>query len=178
MRHKTEKISITELVNSSGCFDLQFRKDTRHERTGSPTYYRWKTQFIITLQKSKIKTLQKVAHTLGCGNVTTVGNQSRFSVQNIDEISNVVIPYFTKHPLAGDPPSHEASARQGKKKDFSVWQKAAVIVHKNKGKKISMWGKNDLASLVELHKLSKQYKGTIKTGKWMDMAKMLTKKTA
>lgn len=151
-------------------FDLQFRKDTRHERTGSPTYYRWKIQFIIALPKTEMKTLQKMAKTFGCGNITTTGNQARFSVQNIDEIANCVIPYFTRHSLG------EGGLDQNKKKDFSVWQKAAAIVYKNKGKKISVWEKSDLASLVELHKLSTKYKGTTRAGKWMDMAKILVKK--
>ena len=164
---KQEKtFSTTELVNNSGCFDLQFRKDTRHERTGSPTYYRWKIQFIITLPKTEIKTLQKVARALECGKVSSVGNQARFSVQHIDEIYDLVVPYFKKHPLAGQ-----------KKRDFMAWQKAAEIVWRNKGKKISTWEKSDLASLVELHKLSVKYKGSARTGKWMDMAKTLTKRS-
>lgn len=160
-----EKFNLIELVNNSGCFDLQFRKDTRHERTGSPTYYRWKIQFIITLPKTEITQLQQAAKMLGCGNITSTG-QARLSVQNIDEINEAIIPYFKKNTLSGQ-----------KKKDFDVWQKAAEIVWRNKGKKISTWEKSDLASLVELHKLSTKYKGNTKSAKWIEMATTLTKKT-
>src|SRR3989339_284663 len=51
---ENKKFNISELVSNYGCFDLQFRKDTRHKRTGSPTYYRWNTQFVITSPKEKI----------------------------------------------------------------------------------------------------------------------------
>ncbi len=164
-----EKFSVTQLVNESGCFDLQFRKDTRHERTGSPTYYRWKIQFVVTLPKSEIKTLQKAGREIGCGMVTHStssgqGGQARLSVQNIDEIKDVVIPHFQKNPLAGE-----------KKKDFQVWQKAAQIIYKNKGVSLSTWEKSDLHSLIELHKLSGKYKNKTRQGKWMSMAKSLTK---
>ncbi len=164
---KEKSFNVVELVNNSGCFDLQFRKDTRHERTGSPTYYRWKIQFIITLPKTEIKTLQKVANILDCGNVTATNGQARFSVQNIDDISGVIVPHFKKHVLAGQ-----------KKKDFDVWHKAVEIVWRNKGKKTAAWEKSDLSSLVELHKLSLKHKGSTRTGKWTEMAKTLTKKTA
>src|SRR3989344_1173659 len=54
-----EKFNIIDLVNNDSCFDLQFRKDTRHERTNSPTYYRWKSQFVVTVPKEQIKILEK-----------------------------------------------------------------------------------------------------------------------
>ena len=53
-----KKFNIVNLVNEAGCFDLQFRKDTRRERTNSPTYYRWKAQFIVTGPKDNIKIIK------------------------------------------------------------------------------------------------------------------------
>ena len=161
---KKEKFNIVNLVNNSGCFDLQFRKDTRHKRTNSPTYYRWKIQFVITLPKLEIEELKKAASLISCGNITVTGNQARLSVQNIDEIYEAVIPYFKKNLLAGE-----------KKKDFSIWQKAVEIVYKNKGKKITTWEKSDLSSLIEIHKLSAKYKGRTHSGKWINMARTLTR---
>ena len=38
-------------------------------------------------------------------------------MQNIDEISDVIVPYFKKNTLTGQ-----------KKKDFDVWHKAVEIV--------------------------------------------------
>src|SRR6266705_3359672 len=107
-----EKFNITNLINNDGCFDLQFRKDTRHERTNSPTYYRWKIQFIVTHPKENVHLLQKTKKIIGCGSISTVKNQARFSVQKIDDIAENVIPYFTRNALGGN-----------KRKDFELWQK-------------------------------------------------------
>ncbi len=159
-----ENFNIVELVNNSGCFDLQFRKDTRHERTGSPTYYRWKIQFVVTLPKGGVKDLQKLKKVLGCGNITVAAGQARFSVQNIDEVCECVIPYLKKNP-----------PNDGKKKDFELWHKSAEIICKNKGVKLAMWEKNDLKKLLEIHRMKNQYKQSDRTAKWMGMAKVLSK---
>ena len=159
-----EKFSIINLVNNDGCFDLQFRKDTRHERSGSPTYYRWKTQFIITVPKENIISLDKTKKTLGCGSVSVAKNQARFSVQKIDDMIETVIPYFTKNQLAGN-----------KKRDFDLWQKAAGIIYNNKGIYLSLWRKNDLMHLMEIHKAMAKHKQKPRNGKWMEMAKTLAK---
>src|SRR3989338_7528032 len=120
---KIEKFNLLELANSDACFDLQFRKDTRHERTGSPTYYRWKLQFVITGPKDSIKIMEKIKKEFGCGDVSTTAGQARFSVQKIDDIYETIVPYFQKNTLMG-----------AKKKDFQLWQKAVEIIYKNKGK--------------------------------------------
>ena len=159
-----EKFSIVGLANSDGCFDLQFRKDTRHERTGSPTYYRWKIQFVITSPKENIKTLEKVAKEFACGSVSVAANQARFCVQKIDDIVEVVIPYFAKNKLDG-----------AKKKDFDLWQKAATIVYQNKGIYLSKWKKNDLMHLMEIHKTMAKYKLKPRKQKWSEMAQTLAK---
>ena len=75
--------NIVDLVNCDGCFDLQFRKDTRHERTNSPTYYRWKAQFVVTGPKEDIKILEKIKKEMDCGEVSISKDQARFSVQKI-----------------------------------------------------------------------------------------------
>ncbi len=160
----TEKFNILELVNNSGCFDLQFRKDTRHERTGSPTYYRWKIQFIITAPKENNKVLEKAKKMIGCGKITITVGQARLSVQNLDDIAKIIVPFFTKNKLTGN-----------KKKDFDVWQKAVEIIYKNKGIYLSKWEKNDLKQLIEIHKLSARYKAKPKKGKWLEMAQTLSK---
>jgi len=161
-----EKFSVTNLANSDGCFDLQFRKDTRHERTNSPTYYRWKAQFVITAPKKNMEILKKAEKLIGCGSVSIAGSQARFSVQKIDDIIETIIPYFNKNKLADN-----------KKKDFDLWQKAALIIYQNKGKYLSTWKKNDLMQLLELHKSTAKYKQKPRKQKWHDMAKALTKTT-
>ena len=159
-----KSFNIVNLVNCDGCFDLQFRKDTRHERTNSPTYYRWKTQFIVTSSKENLETLEKIKKEMGCGEVSISKDQARFSVQKISDISDTVVPFFRKNALA-----------DRKKKDFDLWSKAVEIIQKNKGKYLSEWKKNDICSLIEIHKASAKYKNRPKEPKWMEIAKSFSK---
>jgi hypothetical protein len=156
--------SVSNVVNQDGCFDLQFRKDTRHERTNAPTYYRWKTQFVVTCRKDDIKVLEKIKKELRCGEVSVSKDQARFSVQKIGDITEIVVPFFRKNPLADK-----------KKKDFELWAKAVEIIQKNKGKPLSAWKKNELNSLIEIQKSSAKYKKSNRQPKWMDMARTLSK---
>jgi hypothetical protein len=159
-----EVFNITTLTNHSGCFDLQFRKDTRHERLNSPTYYRWKVQFIITASKEQINVLKKVTRALQCGKVTVTKGQARFSVQKINDLTDAIIPFFSKNTLADN-----------KKKDFQMWVKAVEIIARNQGKYITTWKKNELNSLIEIHKTTTKYKQRARKAKWMDMATTLAK---
>jgi len=155
-----EKVTLISLANNNGCFDLQFRKDTRHERTNSPTYYRWKAQFVVTAPKGEIKNLEKIKKEIKCGKITESKNQARFSVQKIDDIIDFVVPYFEGNQLLGE-----------KKKDFKLWAKAVKIIFKYKGKPLLSWKKNDLNSLIEIQKSSAKYKSHSKTLKWLQIAK-------
>ncbi len=158
--------NIVALVNQDGCFDLQFRKDTRHERTNSPTYYRWKAQFVVTSPKENIKALEKIRKGIGCGEVRISKDQARFSVQKIGDISGTVVPFFRKNCLA-----------EKKKKNFELWAKGVEIIQKNKGKYLTSWKKNDLCTLIEIHKSSAKYKNRPRAPKWLEMAKALSKTT-
>lgn len=160
-----EKFNIIDLVSNNGCFDLQFRKDTRHERTNAPTYYRWKIQFIITASKYNGSILKKVKRVIGCGNIGYGKGQARFSVQDIDEIVKRVVPFFNKNRL-----------KENKKKDFHLWQKAVEIIYRNKGISIAKWEKNDLLSLIEIHKSIVKYKKKPRQSKWIQVATLMTKK--
>jgi len=155
---------ITTLASNDACFDLQFRKDTRRERTNAPTYYRWKAQFVITGSKDSKKLLEKVAKELGCGKVSVSKNQARFSVQNIEHIAELVVPFFNKNKLLGD-----------KKKDFELWQKAVSIIHQNKGKYIANWEKSDLLSLIAIQKSASKYKNNPREPRWLEMAQTIAK---
>ena len=159
-----KNINIPLLVNKEGCFDLQFRKDTRSERTGAPTYYRWKIQFVITGPKEKEKMFKVVKGVIGCGDVCITKDQARYSVQKIDDINNIVVPFFRKNQLADK-----------KKRDFELWQKAVGIIHKNKGKYLAKWKKNDLLSLIEIQKSAVKYKNKPRQPKWIQMAQDLAK---
>jgi len=159
-----ENFNIVTLTNSDGCFDLQFRKDTRHERTNSPTYYRWKAQFVITGLKANVKILKKIKSKLECGEVTISKDQARFSVQKISDIAEIIVPYFRKNQL-----SHN------KKHDFELWSKGVEVIQKNKGKHLAEWKKNDICTLIEIHKSSAKYKTRPREPKWFEMAKTISK---
>ena len=166
MKNVTKKFSIVSLVNQSGCFDLQFRKDTRHKRLNAPTYYRWKTQFVIALPKKDAKTLQRVKREMGCGKINIAKNQARFSVQSVGEIHESVVPFFKKNKLA-----------EKKKKDFELWQRAVSIISRNRGKYISKWEKNDLMQLIEIQKAGSKYKNNPRKLKWAEIAKSISRKS-
>lgn len=159
-----ESFNIVNLINKNCCFDLQFRQDVRHERTDSPTYYRWKTQFIIATPKEDIKLLNKIKKMFGCGNIYLEKNQARFSVQKIEDINKFILPFFTKNKL-----------KSINKKDFDLWQRAVNIIYSNKGKPISKWKRNELLSLIQIHKSIAKYKNHPRIGKWMEMAKTIAK---
>jgi len=161
-----QKFSVCNLVSNDGCFDLQFRKDTRHKRTNSPTYYRWKAQFVVTGQKANIKILQKLKKEIGCGRINVSRDQARFSVQKISDAAGIIVPYFRKNCLAGK-----------KRKDFELWAKGVDILQKNKGKCLASWKKNDINQLLEIHKSSLKYKNRPRQAKWIDMARTLAKTT-
>lgn len=159
-----EIFSIVNIANQDGCFDLQFRKDTRHERTNSPTYYRWKAQFVITTSAANKNSMDKIAKELKCGAVSISKDQARFSVQKIDDIIGVVIPYFNKNSLAGN-----------KKQDFNLWAKGVDVIYKNKGKHLASWKKSDLLQLIEIQKTSAKYKTKSREPKWLEMAQAFAK---
>lgn len=157
-------VDIAELASNDACFDLQFRKDTRHERTNSPTYYRWKLQFVVTLPKEKAKLMKTIKRKIGCGAIYITNSQTRFSVQNINDISNLVVPFLKKNKLSG-----------AKRKDFELWRKAADILKGNKGKNIASWKKSDLLSLIQIHKSMRIYKQNPRESKWLGLAKSMAK---
>lgn len=156
--------TINYIVQHHSCFDLQFRKDTRHERTNSPTYYRWKLQFVITMPKGDAKVLEQVKRAIQCGSVTVIKEQARLSVQNIDDMYHSVVPYLRTR-LADE-----------KKKEFELWKKAVEIIKKNKGTAISKWEKSDLLSLMAIQQSCAKYKQGSRQPKWLAMAKTISGK--
>ncbi|MBI2054347.1 MAG: LAGLIDADG family homing endonuclease [Candidatus Staskawiczbacteria bacterium] len=160
----TKDLNIADLINNGGCFDLQFRKDVRHERLNSPTYYRWKIQFVITNPKENSSLLEAAKQQFDCGEISVSGGQARYSVQKIEDINNKVIPLLKKNKLTGK-----------KSKDFELWRRASEIIFKNKGKNLASWKKNDLHSLIEIQKSSTKYKKGPKQPKWIEIARSFAK---
>lgn len=156
---------INIVINQGGCFDLQFRRDVKHDRLNSPTYYRWKAQFVITESIQNLNILEKIKKILKCGKIHVIKDQARYSVQNIEEIKNAIIPYFEEHML-----------NEKKKKDFELWSKAVDVIYINKRKNLLVWKKEDFQKLIEIQKLIKKYKEKPKQSKWFSMAETLAEK--
>ena len=155
---------IVDVINENSCFNLQFRKDTRVDRTNSPTYYRWQAQFVITLPKRKLPYLLKIRRSLKCGKISLAKNQARFSIQKIEDLSQVAIPFFKESFFSGK-----------KQNDFELWKKAVQIMYANKGKYVSEWAKNEMLHLIHIHEAMLKNKKNPRQSKWIEMAKSLTK---
>jgi len=154
-------MNVTKIVNEAGCFDLQFRRDIRHKRTNSPTYYCWKAQFVITGSVEREDLLRKIQETLDCGRLHYItGTQIRYSVQKLEDLNNKIVPFFNEHSLSGN-----------KKKDFELWAQAIDILYQNKGKSLSLWSKDLFRQLITIQKASQQYKSKkTRTSKWIPVA--------
>lgn len=166
---------IAGFTDGEGCFDLQFRRDVRHERTNKPVYYGWKTQFIIVVRNDDEKLLRNIKNALNCGCIHFArGDQVRYSVQDIENLYNIIVPFFRKYPLSGK-----------KKKDFKLWAEAIEIIYRNKRKSMNVkrgfrgftktsWNKQDFLRLIEIQKSMQQYKSKRPQGfKWISMAESI-----
>ncbi len=156
---KKETINVKNVINSDGCFDLQFRQDVKRNRLNSPIYHRWKAQFVII---NSPDILEKVKSIFGCGNIHLIKSKARYSVQNIGELKDAVIPYFNSNKLVGN-----------KKKDFDLWAEGVEIIFRNKGKIFSDWGKGDFRKLIDIQKVSIKFKNKPRNSKWIKAAQDL-----
>jgi len=159
-------MNIIKTVNENGCFDLQFRRDVRHKRTNSPTYYSWKAQFVIVGSLDKEDLLRKIQNTLNCGRIHYVtGTQLRYSVQAIDELYNTIVPFFGTNQLSGK-----------KKRDFELWTEAIKIIYQNKGNKLTGWSKENFQGLINIQKAMLKYKvKKTQASKWLPVAQSIAK---
>lgn len=156
------KMNINKFLADTACFDLQFRRDVRHKRTGSPVYYSWKAQFIVTGSLNKEDLLREIQGLIGCGKLHYItAKQLRYSVQSIDDIHEKVIPFFKEHPLS----------ESKKLNDFELWAKAVEIIHQNKGKSLSQWPKESFGQLIDIQKAIQKYKAKrVQNAKWLPVA--------
>ncbi len=157
--------NLVEMIKSA-CFDLQFRRDVRRERLNSPTYYRWKAQFIILANKEKEKTLYKLKEKLNCGKLyfDKKGNL-RFIIQKIDDLNNNLAQFLKE--IKNNLPSK-------KQKEIALWLKAVEIIYKYKGKKLLRWQKNDFKEILNLYNvISKIKQKSKKEAKWISEAKII-----
>jgi intein-encoded DNA endonuclease-like protein len=138
---------IAGFVDGEGCFYLTYRSETRRERAGSPTYFRWTPYFTILLREDDLEILKQIQRALACGKIYHMkGGQVSVGIQNINDLFEKVVPFFIKYPL-----------RAKKKNDFNLWCKALEIVYKNKCNKTSC-SVQDSLRLTELRQQMKEIK--------------------
>lgn len=162
---------IAGFVDGEGCFSLSMRKDVRHERKTKPVYYSWKAMFAIVLREDDQDLLQKIQDFLNCGSITFTknGQQVRYQVSNLNELNEVVIPFFNKYRMHGK-----------KKEDFRLWSDAIKILVRykkirgrvnvkigNRGFTKTEWNKKDITMLKNIHRDMIVYKSKRSSAKWL-----------
>lgn len=119
---------IAGFVDGEGCFSLNYRADRRYDGNGNKIYeyHYWKTEFAIVLHPIDADLLRLIKDKLGVGNISfkRAGDQVRYSVQNITELNDVIVPFFEENPLFGT-----------KAKDFQLWSQAVKLLNTHKQKK-------------------------------------------
>lgn len=161
---------VAGFVDGEGCFALKFRRDIRHERKNKPVYFYWDIEFAIMLHGDDKEILEKIRETLGCGRLGNLDKRGniRYAVNDINELSEVVIPFFERHPLYAK-----------KKNDFELWKEAAGLFKKNQRLQLNRkggergfhrthWNQSDLKRLKEIHNEMMRYKTGARKWKWLE----------
>ncbi|TSC68145.1 MAG: hypothetical protein G01um101466_538 [Parcubacteria group bacterium Gr01-1014_66] len=165
---------IAGFVDGEGCFALNFRRDVRHERPGSPMYFYWKIIFAITLRSDDSAILESIQNTLECGFISFTSNGStinphnsiRYQVSDMTDLMEKIVPFFDTYSL-----------RAKKKYDFELWKQALKILFKYKNKRKiatkgqqgfikTSWDREDVSNLEDIALKMKSYKSLRSSWKW------------
>jgi len=160
---------IAGFVDGEGCFALKYRRDVRHERKNKPVYFYWTAEFAILLRSDDGDVLEKIKETLQCGSISNNRNKAflRYSVQNIPDLKNKIVPFFDKHCLYAK-----------KSKDFKLWKEAVEILMRNRQTDVRReenqrgfskinWPPHDLKRLIESQREMQKYKSGHRPWKWL-----------
>lgn len=155
---------IAGFVDGEGCFSLKFRRDKHINKINGNIreYFYWGSEFAIQLKHDDVDILNSIQKTLNCGSINKMANgtQVRFSVQNVRDNNEKVIPFFKKYKL-----------RAKKSFDFELWTKAVgILSHYKNGQLNVQVGKKgftkkeineeDLLKLKEIRNEMLTYKAT------------------
>jgi len=154
---------IAGFVDGEGCFALKFIRSVRHDRKNKPVYFYWDIEFIISLKDDDAEIIESIKHTLGCGRISYAKKGIvRYSVNDINELSALIIPFFQKNRLYAK-----------KRHDFELWKEAVQIFKRNqsggginKSQKKS-WDPGDLQRLQMIHQQMRVYKASGRIAKWL-----------
>ena len=151
---------IAGFVDGEGCFALKFRRDIKRGRINKPAYFYWDIEFAILLKSDDKDVLYKIQDVLGCGKVGNIDKRGlvRYSVNNISDLSDKIVPFFQKYPL-----------RAKKRHDFELWREAVVIFKRSQ----RLWDQKTLQRLMEIREAMKQYKGGNRSNwKWLPQSQV------
>ena len=129
---------IVGFTDGEGCFSISIVRN-RVCRLG------WQVQheFSVTQSAASLEALELIRETFGCG--TIIPNRRRdnhndlmlrFSVKRRMDLINVIIPFFTEHPL-----------RTAKQSDFARFQ--AVLILMEEGRHLVSSGLAEIATITE-----------------------------
>lgn len=162
---------IAGLADGEGCFVLKFRRDVKRRKSSQSVYFYWDAEFAMMLREDDRDLLELVKSALGCGRISINSyGGARFAINTIDDLVNIVIPFFKKYPLYGK-----------KQHDLKLWEEGIMILMRNqkvgvnavkgeKGFKRTAWSSLDLKRLAEIHKEMKPYKSKQKEWRWLSVA--------
>jgi len=145
---------VAGFVGGEGCFALKFRRDVKYKRKNKPVYYYWDIEFVIMLHANDKEILHRIRFTLGCGRVDNINSRGyvRYSVNDISDLLNIVVPFFEKYPLHAK-----------KSYDFELWKEALNIFRRNQ----KTWDDKNIKRLEQIHNEMRQFKGGNKDWKWL-----------
>lgn len=113
-------------VDGEGCFVLRCRRDVKHNRLDRKIreYFYWGVEFVVVTRADDEELLVSVQNTLGCGKIShqKARNLSRFSVQNLKDLYQKIVPFFEKYRLVGK-----------KRLDFDLWCEAVRLIYSHRG---------------------------------------------
>ena len=145
---------ISGLVDGDGCFHFSCHIEVKRRNGKEERYPRWRYCFVIHMQEREESMLQAVRDVLGCGKVYLFRKtkMARYSVENIEDLCDKVIPFFDNNTL---------HAVRGK--CFEIWKTCLMTLRKIKerkrfavGNKINMTS-NERDYLISLSEEMKKY---------------------
>lgn len=143
---------VAGFTDGEGCFYFGKRKDTQ-KKDGKVVgvYYRFHAKFILCLHSDDIDLLEKIRDILTVGGICKLKKlkQASLTIQNLDEIKHVVIPFFRKYCLHGR-----------RRLDFDMWTEAAEIMWTARKGKRSRRGEDKVvdAKLNDLYNRMRSFK--------------------
>ena len=155
---------IAGFTDGEGCFCLKFRRDVRRERKNSPTYFYWSAEFAIAIRNDDVEILKKIKNTLKCGRISFSRENARYSVNKIEDLMHIIIPFFRKNRLYAK-----------KRFDFELWSRAVEIIFNKtriqrgakKGKRgfeAIKWNNEEWEELMDIRRKMRQFKSKRPSG--------------